>query len=57
MVLGPLMLLKEVSFSLFPKGDSPVLSLALESANSFLQLFLSVVLFRLFMLITEPSDK
>lgn len=56
-VLGPLMLLKEFSFSLFPKGDSPVLSLALESANSFLQLFLSVVLFRLFMLITEPSDK
>ena len=56
-VLGPLMLLKEFSFSLFPKGDNPVLSLALESANSFLQLFLSVVLFRLFMLITEPSDK
>ena len=56
-VLGPLMLLKEFSFSLFPKGDSPVLSLALESANSFLQLFLSVVLFRLFMLISDPSDK
>ena len=56
-VLGPLMLLKEFSYSLSPKADNPVLSLALESANSFLQLFLSVVLFRLFMLISEPSDK
>lgn len=56
-VLGPLMLLKEVSFSLFQKDENPLLSLALESANSFLQLFLSVVLYRLFMLIGEPSDK
>ena len=56
-VLGPLMLLKEFSFSLYPKGDNPVLTLALESANSFLQLFLSVVLFRLFMLISEKSDR
>lgn len=56
-VLGPLMLLKEFSFSLYPKGDNPVLTLALESANSFLQLFLSVVLFRLFMLIGEKSDR
>lgn len=55
-VLGPLMLLKELSFSLLPKGDNPLLSLALESLNSFLQLFISVVLFRLFMLIGESSD-
>ena len=56
-VLGPLMMLKELSFSLFQKDDNPLLALALESANSFLQLFLSVVLYRLFMLIGEPSDK
>lgn len=55
-VLGPLMLLKELSFSFLPKGDNPLLSLAFESLNSFLQLFISVVLFRLFMLIGESSD-
>jgi len=55
-VLGPLMLLKEFSFSVYPKAENPLLSLALESINSFLQLFLSVVLFRLFMLISDESD-
>ena len=55
-VLGPLMLLKELSFSVYPKAENPLLSLALESINSFLQLFLSVVLFRLFMLISDESD-
>lgn len=55
-VLGPLMLLKEFSYSLFAKDDNTLLSLALDSANSFLQLFVSVVLFRLFMLISEKSD-
>ena len=56
-VLGPLMLLKEFSYSLFVKEDNTLLSLVLDSANSFLQLFVSVVLFRLFMLISEKSDK
>ena len=56
-VLGPLMLLKETGFSVYPPAENPVLSLVLESINSFLQLFLSVVLFRLFMLIRESSDK
>jgi hypothetical protein len=56
-VLGPLMLLKEFSYSLFVKEDNMLLSLVLDSANSFLQLFVSVVLFRLFMLISEKSDK
>lgn len=55
-VLGPLMLLKELSFSVYPKAENPLLSLALESINSFLQLFLSVVLFRLFMLISDEPD-
>ena len=56
-VLGPLMLLKEFSYSLFAKDDNTLLSLALDSANSFLQLFVSVVLFRLFMLISEKSGQ
>ena len=56
-VLGPLMLLKEFSYSLFVKEDNMLLSLVLDSANSFLQLFVSVVLFRLFMLISEKTDK
>ena len=33
-----------------------LLGLLLDSAHSFLQLFTSVVLFRLFMLINEPAD-
>ena len=56
-VLGPLMLLKELCYSLFSKDDNTLLSLALDSANSFLQLFVSVVLFRLFMLISEKSGQ
>ena len=56
-VLGPLMLLKELSYSMFSKDDNTLLSLVLDSINSFLQLFVSVVLFRLFMLISEPSDR
>lgn len=56
-VLGPLTLLKEFSYSLFSKDDNTLLSLALDSANSFLQLFVSVVLFRLFMLISEKSGQ
>lgn len=55
-VLGPLMLLKELGFSLYPKDEAPLISLAIDSANSFLQLFVSVVLFRLFMLIREAND-
>lgn len=50
------MLLKEFSYTLFSKDDNTLLSLALDSANSFLQLFVSVVLFRLFMLISEKSE-
>lgn len=55
-VMGPLLLLKQLSFSLIPEDNNAVVTVALESFNSFLQLFLSVVLFRLFMLISEKSD-
>ena len=55
-VMGPLLLLKQLSFSLVPGDTNAVVTVALESFNSFLQLFLSVVLFRLFMLISEKSD-
>ena len=55
-VMGPLLLLKQLSFSLVPEDTNAVVTMALESFNSFLQLFLSVVLFRLFMLISEKSD-
>ncbi|WP_300729409.1 YciC family protein [Pseudomonas sp.] len=55
-VLGPLMLLKEFSFSLLPKDDNLLISIVLESLNGFLQLFITVVLFRLFMLIGESSE-
>lgn len=55
-VMGHLLLLKQLSFSLVPEDTNAVVTVALESFNSFLQLFLSVVLFRLFMLISEKSD-
>ena len=56
-VMGPLWLLKGVSVSLYPSPQNPVLSVLIESGHSFLQLFTSVVLFRLFMLISEAPDK
>ncbi|MQT98365.1 YciC family protein [Pseudomonas helleri] len=55
-VMGPLLLLKQLSFSLVPEDTNAVVTVTLGSFNSFLQLFLSVVLFRLFMLISEKSD-
>ncbi|MBW0238611.1 MULTISPECIES: YciC family protein [Pseudomonas] len=55
-VLGPLMILKELSLSLLNKDENPLLGVGLESVSSFLQLFVSVVLFRLFMLISDSSD-
>jgi hypothetical protein len=54
-VLIPLWLLDSASSALYPEGGNPVVQLLIDSANSFLQLFTSVVLFRLFMLITEPD--
>jgi len=56
-VMGPLWLLKGASLAVYPEPQNPVLALLIESAHSFLQLFTSVVLFRLFMLISEATDK
>lgn len=55
-VMGPLWLLKGVSVSVYPPPQNPVLSLLIESVHSFLQLFTSVVLFRMFMLIEAKPD-
>ena len=58
-VMGPLWLLKGVTLAAYPEPQNPVISLLIDSAHSFLQLFTSVVLFRLFMLInplTESND-
>ncbi len=49
----PLSLLEGVSLYLLPEPQSAPVSLALDSIASFLQLFTSVVMFRLFMLISE----
>ncbi|RBJ78617.1 hypothetical protein C3L29_026625 [Pseudomonas sp. MWU12-2534b] len=56
-VMAPLWLLKGASEAAYPEPHNPILTLALDSAYSFLQLFTSVVLFRLFMLISEQADK
>jgi hypothetical protein len=40
---------------LYPAGQSMLVDLVIDSLNGFLQLFTSVVMFRLFMLVTEPD--
>jgi hypothetical protein len=55
-VMGPLWLLKGVTLAAYPEPQNPVISLLIDSAHSFLQLFTSVVLFRLFMLINPLSE-
>ncbi|PRA54814.1 MULTISPECIES: YciC family protein [Pseudomonas] len=54
-VMAPLWLLKGASVSVYPEPN-PILSMIIESGHSFLQLFTSVVLFRLFMLISDAAD-
>ena len=56
-VMGPLWLLKGATLAAYPEPQNPVISLLIDSAHSFLQLFTSVVLFRLFMLISEVPEK
>jgi hypothetical protein len=51
----PISLLEGVSLYILPDQQSAVLSLTVDSVSSFLQLFISVVMFRLFMLIDEPA--
>ena len=52
----PLSVLEGLSFYVLPDQQSPLLSLIVDSVSSFLQLFISVVMFRLFMLINEPAQ-
>ena len=54
-VMGPLWLLKGLSLSIYPAPQNPVLTLIIDSTHSFLQLFTSIVLFRIYMLIGENS--
>ncbi|MFJ4248787.1 Uncharacterised protein family (UPF0259) [Pseudomonas helmanticensis] len=56
-VMTPLWLLKGATLAVYPEPQNPVLAVLIDSAHSFLQLFTSVVLFRLFMLISESPDK
>ncbi|GFM83867.1 membrane protein [Pseudomonas cichorii] len=53
----PLSLLEGLGLYLFPEPQSPAVSLVLDSLGSFLQLFTTIVMFRLFMLVSEPADK
>ena len=50
----PLVLLGRFSLMILPDPQNAVIALAIDSASSFLQLFTSVVMFRLFMLVSEP---
>lgn len=50
----PLILLGRFSLMILPDPQNAVVTLLIDSTSSFLQLFTSVVMFRLFMLITEP---
>ena len=56
-VMGPLWVLKGVTLNVYPEPQNPVISLLIDSAHSFLQLFTSVVVFRLFMLISDVPEK
>ena len=56
-VMGPLWLLKGATLAAYPEPQNPVISLLIDSAHSFLQLFTSVVLFRLFMLINPLPER
>jgi hypothetical protein len=53
----PLSVLEGVSLFILPDPLSMPVSLLIDSITSFLQLFTSVVIFRLFMLINEPPEK
>lgn len=55
--MGPLWLLKGATLAAYPDPQNPLIAVLIDSAHSFLQLFTSVVLFRLFMLISELPDK
>jgi hypothetical protein len=56
-VYAPLALLEGASVYLLPEEQGAAISLAVASLVSFLQLFTSVVIFRLFMLISETTHR
>jgi hypothetical protein len=56
-VMAPLWVLKGATLAVYPDPQNPVISLLIDSAHSFLQLFTSVVVFRLFMLISDAPEK
>ncbi|MGE8409041.1 MAG: hypothetical protein ACN6QH_18635 [Pseudomonas sp.] len=56
-VMAPLWLFNGLTLALMPEQGSPVLELLINVFNSFLQLFSTVVLFRLFMLLRDMSTK
>ncbi len=53
--LAPLWLIDSVTSAIYPAGQNLLVDVIIDSCNSFLQLFSSVVMFRLFMLVTEPD--
>ncbi|MCQ6259507.1 YciC family protein [Pseudomonas sp. Q11] len=55
-VMIPLWLLKGASLSVYPPPQNPLIALLIDSVHSFLQLFTTVVLFRMFMLVAEKPD-
>ena len=56
-VMGPLWLLKGLTLQVYPDPQNPLIAVLIDSGHSFLQLFTSVVLFRLFMLIADAPEK
>jgi hypothetical protein len=56
-VYVPLSVLEGVSLFILPEPQSMPVSLIIDSTSSFLQLFTSVVMFRLFMLIEDAPEK
>jgi len=54
-VMAPLWLFNGITLGLLPEQVSPALELLVNVVNSFLQLFSTVVLFRLYMLISESA--
>ncbi len=54
-VMAPLWLFNGITLGLLPDEVNPVLELLVNVVNSFLQLFSTVVLFRLYMLLSEAN--
>lgn len=52
----PLSLLEGVAYFLLPESPSATATLLISVVSSFLQLFTSVVMFRLFMLVSDPAQ-